>query len=715
MTIRTVPSVLLALAFAMPVAIAADGGNGETVPIPASAAATITLEFRGARLGQVLDHLSKEAGFIIANPIELPAPITLLARGPVTPAEAVEALNSVLIAQNYAAYTRGRTLWIVPLPTARLQNLPVIVGSDPDKIPESDTLVTQVMPVQFAGVKELSDNLTPLLNAATTTLTINESTNTIILTGTQTQIRRVALIIKAIDGSISGEQQVRVFLLQHASADRIATLINTIYGNRNGNRGNQQNQPFQQFISGGQGGGRFGALMQQPGGQQGGSPEARLSGRTVEVTAAADTGTNNLVVRASPSAMLVIEDIVKRLDVNTSARESVLVYKVKNTKAADLAKNLTDLFQTASTVRGTNNQGGQQNRVVPGQGGQGGGNPGGQGGAEGGDSALDLSGQVRVVADTIGNTVMVLSTERNFAHMQKLLEQLDQPVKQVLVRVLVAEVTVEDGLDLGVQLESLSKTIRSGNTSVSGEYSFWDKNAGLSNFLLSNGDFRLAVRALASNTSFDVLSRPYVLTADNRQATVNVSQEVPVINGSRTDSNNNVTSTFDRRDVGVILKITPQINSEGSVVLDVNQELSALSDQGIAVAKDIQAPIIRKRTMTTRVMVRNGQTVVIGGLVSDTMTERIQKVPLLGDIPILGMLFRRQQKSTGKTELMVFLTPQVVADPTSLEEVGQQLRTETERLNDAVRKDELSKHLRLMAGLAVGQRLPPPATAPARP
>jgi general secretion pathway protein D len=299
---------------------------------------------------------------------------------------------------------------------------------------------------------------------------------------------------------------------------------------------------------------------------------------------------------------------------------------------------------------------------------------------------------VRVVADAVSNSVMVLSPERNFDRIRRLLEQLDQPVKQVLVRILVAEVTLEKGIDLGVELTGGTRDSTTASN-VFTDFNLFDSALGVNGFLIENTDFRAAIRALATDTNFDVLSRPYVLTTDNQEATVNVSQEVPVITGSRTDQNNNVTSTFERRDVGIILTVTPQINSEGLVVLDVTQELSALSDQALPVATDVESPIINKRTMTTRVLVEHGQTAVIGGLVKDQIAQTVRKVPLLGDIPLLGHLFKRTESTKSQTELLIFLTPQVVKNPGELADLSKQLRGEMQRLDVAVEKGLLQTHL----------------------
>ena len=654
------------------------------------------LEFRGARLGQVLDYLSAVAGYVIANPVELPTPLTLVAKQPVTPQEAVDALNTVLIAQNYAVIVRQRTLHVVPLATARQHNLPVFIGADPARIPDTDQMVTQVIPVQFAMVADLAENLQPLLNPQSATLAANESSNVLILTDTQAHIKRIAAIIQAIDRAVGGEQAVKVFTLAHADAEKVAQIINNLYGSQSsGTRGNQG----QQFN-------RNRGNNQQA--QQG------QGGREIEVQAAADSGTNSLVVRASPETLILLQEVVTQLDRDNSARDDVLLYRVRNGKAADLATSLNELFQgiQASTTSSQTRTAGATGAM---------GAPGAARGvttvttpqgtrvltaptaagstATGGEAGLDLSGQVRVVSDAVSNSVMVLSPERNFERIRRLLEQLDQPVKQVLVRVLVAEVTLERGMDLGVELHGGTRNVGADGlaentaSNIFSDFSLFDSALGVNGFLIENTDFRAAIRALATNTNFDVLSRPYILTTDNREATVNVSQEVPVITGSRTDQNNNITSTFDRRDVGIILTVTPQINSEGLVVLDVSQELSALSDQAIPVAADVESPIINKRTMTTRVLVAHGQTAVVGGLVKDQISETVRKVPLLGDIPFLGALFRRTQSTKSQTELLVFLTPQVVRNPEELADLSRQLRGEMQRLDAAVEGGLLQHHL----------------------
>ena len=629
-----------------------------------------TMEFHQARLGQILRYLSEQAGYVIIEPLEIDQTISLIAHRPLAPAEAVAALNAALFDRGYAAIVRGQTLRIMALPKARQQNLPVSLGSDPQAIPDDQQIITHIIPVHHATARDLVDNLGPLLDAAATSLSANEATNTLVLTAARSDVRRVAAIVQAIDRSVSGEQQVQVFHLAHAEALSVARIITDIYASDA-----RTTAPTTMRVAGR------------------GMPTAPTTSDTGQargfsVAAVADQGTNSVVVRAASAVMPVITDMVQRLDQDTWTQDAVLVYPVRNGKATDIAASLTELFQgTTTTARQTRQTAADTGR---------------QGGTA---SGLELHDQVRVVANEASNTVLLLTPERNFTRLGQLLDSLDQPRRQVLVRVLVAEVTVTDDLDIGVEMELIDRN-RPGNR-VSSDFNIFDSTLGLGGFLLNGSDFRATLRALASQTSFDVLSRPYVLTTDNQTAVVNVSQEVPIISGTRTDQDNNVTTTFDRRDVGIILTITPQINSEGLVVLDIGQELSALAEQGIPIAAGVNAPIINKRTMTTRVGVASGQTVVIGGLVQDVFSEVRRKVPLLGDIPVLGWFFRRTERTNGQTELMIFLTPQVINGPEELRSMSDQLRAEATRLNAAVAQGLLQHHLDRLAQVPLGQAVTP--------
>ncbi|MFK7790904.1 MAG: type II secretion system protein GspD, partial [Phycisphaeraceae bacterium] len=253
-------------------------------------------------------------------------------------------------------------------------------------------------------------------------------------------------------------------------------------------------------------------------------------------------------------------------------------------------------------------------------------------------------------------------------------------------------VTYDDSIDFGVEFEGINVGSTTSDNVLS-NFDLFDSTLGL-NYLMFNGDnFRLAVRALNATGRFDVLSRPYLLTADNQEATINVGQRVPILTNSRVDENGNIISTIDYEDIGIILTVTPQINSEGLVVMDVSQIISSIADQAIPVAADQNAVVFNQRELTTQVAVAHGQTVVIGGLVQDQLTETIRKVPLIAEIPLLGEFFKRTERSKVKTELLLFLTPEVILTPDQLTPASEKIKSESETLENAVEPGLLEKHL----------------------
>jgi general secretion pathway protein D len=312
--------------------------------------------------------------------------------------------------------------------------------------------------------------------------------------------------------------------------------------------------------------------------------------------------------------------------------------------------------------------------------------------ATGNAGAADLVGQVAAVANEATNTILILTPEKNFPRVQEILDELDKPVPQVLIRVLVSEVTYDDSIDFGVEWEGINVGSTT-NDNILTDFNLFDSTLGL-NYLMFDGDnFRMAIRALNATGRFDVLSRPYLLTADNQEATINVGQSVPIPTDTRVLDDGDTLTQIDYRDIGIILTVTPQINSEGLVVMDVSQEISSIADQAIPVASDQNAVVFNQRNLTTQVGVGHGQTVVIGGLVQDQLTETVRKVPLVGDIPLLGNFFKRTERSKVKTELLLFLTPEVIETPEQLTPAAEKIKGESETLDKAIEPGRLQEHL----------------------
>ena len=657
---------------------AAQGVVPEALPVPEG----LILNFDQATLKTVLDYLAEEAGLIVINETELEGRISMFNKKPMSLDDAIDVLNAVLFEEEYTAVRRGRVLKIVSLEDAKNQSIPVYYGADPEQIPETDTIVTQVVPIKYANADEIEDDLDGLIDDEFAEMTANQSANAIIITDTQANIRRLVKIISSLDKAVEKVTEVRVFKLEFADADDTARLIEATF-QESVSEDEIVGRLIQSRFSGGGPGGPGGRGSAGGNTQQQGNATARS-----KVSAESDTRTNSVVVSADPETMVKIAEIVEDLDSDTTAKDSVLIYHVKNMQATDLADIFNNLFES-NTSSSTNND---QRFNAQGNG------PGSRVqsanavAATGNAGAADLVGQVSSVANESTNTILILTPEKNFERVQEILNELDRPVPQVLIRVLVSEVTYDDSLDFGVEWEGINVGSTT-NDNIRTDFDLFDSTLGL-NYLMFDGDnFRLAIRALNATGRFDVLSRPYLLTADNQEATINVGQRVPIITNSRVDENGDIISTISYEDIGIILTVTPQINSEGLVVMDVSQIISSIADQAIPVAPDQNAVVFNQRELTTQVAVGHGQTVVIGGLVQDQLTETIRKVPLLGDIPLLGEFFKRTERTKVKTELLLFLTPEVIETPDQLTPASEKIKSESETLDNAIEPGRLQDHL----------------------
>ncbi|HSI32244.1 MAG TPA: secretin N-terminal domain-containing protein, partial [Tepidisphaeraceae bacterium] len=306
-----------------------------------------------------------------------------------------------------------------------------------------------------------------------------------------------------------------------------------------------------------------------------------------------------------------------------------------------------------------------------GRGGFGGGGVGGLS-AAGRATASGLSGQVSIIADPDTNSLLVRTKPGDYERVKMVLAELDRPVQQVLIKVLIAEVTHDNAHDIGAEFSVLN--LRNGTLfgqKGGTNFGLARLTSGLVVNILEN-NFTATIRALEQVGKLDVLSRPYILASDNQLASITVGQEVPFITNSRITDTGQTINTIEYDDIGILLDVIPHINPDGLVILDVAPEISALTGTTVPVSDTISAPVIAKRAAQTRVAIKNGQTVVIGGLMEDRLTQTIDKVPILGDIPILGEAFKRTQQRKSKTELLIFLTPHVAAAPDVLPDMSQQ-------------------------------------------
>jgi len=266
--------------------------------------------------------------------------------------------------------------------------------------------------------------------------------------------------------------------------------------------------------------------------------------------------------------------------------------------------------------------------------------------------------------------------------------------------VLIAEVTRGKSLDLGVEFSAMNLRSSGRGTELSTDFGIADETGGLIISVLE-ADVTAALRALEEVGKLDVLSRPYILTSDNQAASITVGQRVPFIGQTRTTETGQTINTITYEDIGIIMNVTPHINPDGLVIMDINPEISTITDSTVPISETVNAPIYNTRSAQSRVAILDGQTIVIGGLVQDQKTESVSKVPLLGDIPVLGHLFRRTKEEKSKTELLIFLTPHVAREPAALQALSDNERARSKGLSNAVAPRAFDEH---MEGMQSGSR-----------
>lgn len=390
----------------------------------------LRLNFRNAPLELVLNYLSEAAGFIIVPETEIRGKIDVWSNQPVSQNEALNILDTALTKNGLSALRNGRTLTIVSKETAKRRDIPVKSGNDPEVIPKNDEIVTQIIPIHFITAAQLVQNLQPLLPTGSE-MTANEAGNALVLTDTQTSIRRMTEIIRALDTSVAGATTIRVFPIRYGDAKALATLVKDLFpqtatgGNAGGNaRGGAGGMgglfgggnPF----AGGPGGGRGGGA-----GNAAGAGNSRAVAS--RVTAVADEHSNSLIVNAPEDVMPAIEQLVHNVDKNVEDVTEVRAFKLRNADPGEMADLLSSLFP--DETQNSNNNAGGQVRFGGGFGGRGG---GGQNNSGGGDSELaKKKSRVLAIPDTRTGSVVVKAARDLMGQIAQMVEQLDSnPAKK---------------------------------------------------------------------------------------------------------------------------------------------------------------------------------------------------------------------------------------------------------------------------------------------
>jgi general secretion pathway protein D len=629
---------------------------------------TVTLNFVNAEIDGVARAMSAilKQQFVVDPRVK--GAMTLYSDVPLSPAEAYKNFLAGLRGLGFTVVEVGGLYKIVPEADAKLQTGTVTVGER--TLRGGDQVLTQVFRLTHENANNLVAVLRPLISP-NNTINANPGNNTLVITDYADNLQRIAKIIAAMDTPASGD--VEVIALKYAVAADIAPLVQRLTDS-----------------SGGAGGGAPVALA--PGG-------AVSGGSSVQI----DTRSNSLLVRApNPARLASIRALVDKLDKpveSAGGTGNVWVVYLKNADAVKLATVLRAAYPTAGGGSSGGGGGGGGSSTPTG----GLSSPGGGAGTSGAaspqtNSPLATSGGPStggfVQADPSSNSLIITAPEPLYRQLRAVIDQLDSRRAQVYIESLIVEVNPSATGDFGIQWDVVGKRDNtyipaagtnfgtSGNiltgtaqgaTTVIGALAGIGTGGNIGVIRNFGSTFGIAAiaRALQTQADTNILSTPNLVTLDNEEARIVVGQNVPFVTGQYTNTGTGTSSPFqtiERKDVGTTLKIRPQIGADGTVRMTIFQESSSIGDVATGTAN--AGPTTNKRSIESTITVDDGQIIVLGGLIEDNYTTNRSKVPLLGDIPYLGALFRSESRSRKRTNLMVFLRPTVMRDQSASNKIS---------------------------------------------
>lgn len=481
--------------------------------------------------------------------------------------------------------------------------------------------------------------------------------NALVVSAPIESMNLLSRLIASLDGDAPQNAKIKMFTLVNADARQMSDLLISMFRLRQ-LPGQAANTRAIQYV------------LEHPGGAPGGVSATIGSAEQHALTVTVDPRTNSLLIGGSDEYVKLASEIIQELDVLKAVERRSVVYRLKNAQAAEIQTALRGfLDQSRTQITDT------------------------LGDAGVGTAQRILELEVAIVAEPVSNSLLLSASPQYFEQFSTLIEELDQPTPQVLIQVILAEVTLDKAMDLGVEW---SVTARKGSNTIKTGTDFGvpadlSKFGGLSSSVSGN-DVGFLLRALQNDGRLEVLSRPQILTADNKQATIDIGQRVPLVTDSRVTERGDSITSIEYQNVGVSLTVTPRISPDGSVKMDVEPNLSQISSSNIDIAPGVKSPIINQRKATTTVTVQSGQSIIIGGLISTTDDERTKKVPILGSIPYLGALFRSSRNLQERKELLIILTPQVLSTGDSARNMttDQFMRS---TIKDKLNRDSLQRQI----------------------
>ncbi len=489
-------------------------------------------------------------------------------------------------------------------------------------------------------------------------ITPDARTNSLVVVGPVESLSLIERIIAELDTASPQLAQIKVFTLINADARKMVDILSDLFRLRRvGFDGGAFGAPGGSAFPGGQQDAQAvryrlvdGAASGEQTGDEEQTPATDITIGTAEqasLVVTVDPRTNSLIVGGTEHYVSLAGEIIHELDASPARERRTQVYRLRNAQAADIQNALNTFLRQS-----------REGFVQP----VGGAVQGAAGEAVGTSVEQQLEENVAIVGEPKSNTLLLSASPRYFEELSLLIEELDRPQPQVLIQALLAEVTLDDTTELGVEWGYIDDAIAGQMLEVASDFGLADaisRFGGLS-ASVTGGDITMLLRALRSDGRLEVLSRPQILAADNVQAEINIGESVPQVTGSQTTELGNINNTIEYRDVGIILRVTPRISPDGFVRLEVEPELSSRSSSSVNLGGGGEAPIFNERRARTTISVQDGHTIIIGGLISTSDDVRDAKVPILGDIPLLGAAFRSRTVVKRRTELLIILTPYII-------------------------------------------------------
>lgn len=627
-------------------------------------------------------------------------------------------LLTILDVNGLAAVKSGNVYRIIAKQGAPQTPTRTIVGTQVDPALPGDEVLTAIVPLKYVSSVDAVGLLRPFVPQQGA-LTAHRDTNLLVITDVAANVRRLLDIVNLIDVDVT-TSELQIVQLKHADAQDVAQILTQLFSS---GRVRSSGAQLPAGIT------PPAAPTPAPGAAPRAatpSPGAEPSGAERTLLIVPERRSNSLIIYARKQEMETITRLIEKLDADIYGGQRVFFYFCENTKAKDLAATLDAIFGRGTGAPSQPSQSSQPSQLsqlsrptTPGLPSQAQIQPTPRaatttGAAGGGAERIFGEGapagaETHFIPDEVTNSIIVTTYPRIWGEIQEILKKLDRMPRQVLIEVLAAEITLDDTTSLGIEWAirhgrfdasfSSSGTISSRpppglldpGLGLLGATGF---APGLNFFTFAANEFLTAINVLATQGKVNILSNPSIMTAENKKAVINVSQSVPILTSQQTPIGGAVSSTttttaivgtqtVEYKDVGIVLTVTPRIGEEGTVALDVKQEVNDILSPTFG---QTGSPAFSKREAETSVVLLNNQTLALGGLIQTKLTLNKTGIPFLYKIPVLGYLFGNTSESTNKTELLLLITPRVVGTALDAARITDQMRRITPELKESIKE-----------------------------